>query len=107
VRRTIRRAILLRSAPVAHAGEIFRKVDSKVSFANINEDLILAFLYAHNYVHGALVQIASSAEMLLINMDTLLIEQDSIPDIARCGVLEPESTEVELPLANAMHQLDA
>jgi hypothetical protein len=49
----MRRAILLRSALVQHAGEIFRKVDSKVSFANINEDLILAFLYAHNYVHGS------------------------------------------------------
>src|SRR5471032_2884241 len=45
--------------------------------------------------------------MLLINMDTLLIEQDSIPDGGRCSVLEPESAEVELPLANAMHQLDA
>jgi hypothetical protein len=54
VRRTIRRAILLRSALVEHAGEILRKVDSKVSFASINEDLILAFLYAHNYVHGSL-----------------------------------------------------
>src|SRR5476651_2904055 len=45
--------------------------------------------------------------MLLINMDTLLTEQDSIPDGGRCSVLEPESAEVELPLANAMHQLDA
>ena len=45
--------------------------------------------------------------MLLINMDTLLIEQDSIPDGGRCGVLDPESAKVELPLANAMHQLDA
>ena len=55
----------------------------------------------------ALVQIAGSAEMLLINMDTLLIEQGSIPDGGRCGVLDPESAKVELPLANAMHQLDA
>jgi hypothetical protein len=54
-----------------------------------------------------MVQIAGSTEMLLINMDTLLIEQDSIPDGGRCSVLEPESAEVELPLANAMHQLDA
>jgi hypothetical protein len=56
---------------------------------------------------AALVQIAGSTKMLLINMDTLLIEQDSIPDEGRCGVLEPESAEVKLPLANAMHQLDA
>jgi hypothetical protein len=55
----------------------------------------------------ALVQIASSAETLLINMDTLSIEKDSIPDGGRCGVLEPESAEVELPFANAMHQLDS
>jgi UDP:flavonoid glycosyltransferase YjiC (YdhE family) len=49
----------------------------------------------------ALVQIASSAETLLINMDTLSIEKDSIPDGERCGVLEPESAELELPFANA------
>ena len=49
----------------------------------------------------ALVQIASSAETLLINMDTLSIEKDSIPDGGRCGVLEPESAELELPFANA------
>jgi len=56
---------------------------------------------------AALVQIASSAETFLINMDTLSIEKDSIPDGGRCGVLEPESAEVELPFANAMHQLDS
>jgi hypothetical protein len=60
-----------------------------------------------NVVAKALVQIASSAEMLLINMDTLSIEKDSIPDGGRCGVLEPESAEVELPFANAMHRLDS
>jgi hypothetical protein len=48
----------------------------------------------------ALVQIAGSTKILLINMDTLLIEQDSIPDRGRCGVLEPESAEVKLPLAS-------
>jgi hypothetical protein len=53
------------------------------------------------------VQIAGWVEMLLINMDTLVIEKDSIPDGGRCGVLEPQSAEVELPLSNAMHQLDA
>ena len=55
----------------------------------------------------ALVQIVGSAEMLLINMDTLLIEEGGIPNGGRSGVLEPESAEVELPLANAMHQFDA
>ncbi|SOE68322.1 hypothetical protein SAMN05446635_3273 [Burkholderia sp. OK233] len=45
--------------------------------------------------------------MFFIGMDTLSIEQDSILDGGRCGVLEPESAEVELPLANAMHQFDA
>lgn len=48
-----------------------------------------------------------SAEMLPINMDTLLIKEDSIPKEGRRGVLEPESAEVELPLAHAMRQLSA
>jgi hypothetical protein len=42
-----------------------------------------------------------------IDMDTLLIRQDSIPDGGRSGILEPENAEVELTLANAMYQLDA
>ena len=54
-----------------------------------------------------LVQITGSAEILLINVDTLLIERDSVPDGGRCSVLEPESAEVELPLSDAMHQLNA
>jgi hypothetical protein len=40
-------------------------------------------------------------------MDTLLIEQDGIPDCGRSGILDAELREVELPLANSMHQLDA
>jgi hypothetical protein len=56
---------------------------------------------------AALVQIAGSAEIFLISMDTLLIEEDSNPNGGCCGVLEPECAELELPLANAMHQLDA
>ena len=55
----------------------------------------------------AQVQIAGGVEMSSINTDTLLIEQDDIPNGGRCGILEPESTEVELTLANAVHQLDA
>ena len=54
-----------------------------------------------------LVQIAGVAETSPINKDTLSIEQDGIPDGGRSGILEPESAEVELTLANAMHQLDA
>ena len=54
-----------------------------------------------------LVQIGGVAEMFLIDMDTLSIEQDNIPDGGRSDVPERESGEVELPLANAVHQLDA
>jgi hypothetical protein len=53
------------------------------------------------------VQIGGVAEISLINMDTLLIKQDNIPDGGRSHVIERESGEIELPLANAMHQLDA
>jgi hypothetical protein len=55
----------------------------------------------------ALVQMAGLAEMLSGNMDTLSIEQDGISDSGRGGILEPGSREVELSLANAMHQFDA
>jgi hypothetical protein len=54
-----------------------------------------------------LVQIGGLTEMFLIDMDTLSIEQDDIPDGRRSDVLERESGEVELLLANAMYQLDA
>jgi len=53
-----------------------------------------------------MVQIAGGAEMSVIKKDALFIEQDGIPDGGRSGILEPESTEVELTLANALHQLD-
>ena len=53
------------------------------------------------------MQIGGVTEMFLIDMNTLSIEQDSIPDGERSGVLKRESGEVELPLANAMYQLDA
>ena len=55
----------------------------------------------------ALVQIAGEAETSSINKDALFIEQDSIPDSWRSGILEFERGEVELTLANAVHQLDA
>ena len=55
----------------------------------------------------ALVQMACLAEKFPIDMDTLSIEQDGIPDGGRSGIFEPEHGEVELPLANAMHQFDA
>ena len=54
----------------------------------------------------ALVQIADGAEMPSINKDTLFIEQDGIPDGWRSGILESKSVEIELTLANAVHQLD-
>jgi hypothetical protein len=47
---------------------------------------------------GALVQVDGVVEVLLIHMDTLSIEQDSIPDGGRSRILEAESAEVELPL---------
>jgi hypothetical protein len=49
----------------------------------------------------------SGRETLLINMQTLSIVNGSIPDGVCIGVPEPERGEVELTLANAMHQLDA
>ena len=55
----------------------------------------------------ALVQIAGETETPLINKDFLFIEQDSIPDGERSGIFESKNPEVELPLANAVHQLDA
>jgi hypothetical protein len=86
-----------------------------------NRGLIHHYLDVYEYPDGrieirangaalALVQIAGPVETLLIiliNMDTLSIENDSIPDGGRSGVPEPESREVELALANAIHQLDA
>jgi hypothetical protein len=54
-----------------------------------------------------MVQMACQAEKFPIGMDTLSIEQDGIPGSGRSGIFEPERGEVELPLANAMHQFDA
>jgi len=56
---------------------------------------------------GALVQIAGETETRPINMDPIFIEHDSIPDGGRSGIFESKNPEVELPLANAVHQLDA
>ena len=50
---------------------------------------------------------AGLAEMFPIETGTLSIEQDGIPDSGRSGIFEPEHGEVELTLANAMHQFDA
>jgi hypothetical protein len=47
------------------------------------------------------------AEIFPIDMDTLSIEQKGIPNSGRSGIFEPEHGELELTLANAMHQLDA
>ena len=43
-----------------------------------------------------MVQMAGLAEILSVNMDTLSVEQDGIPDSGRGGILEPGSGEVEL-----------
>ena len=64
-------------------------------------------LFAMEGFKSDLVQIGGVAEMYLIDMDTLSIEQNKIPGGGCSDVLERESGEVELPLANAMYQLDA
>jgi hypothetical protein len=53
------------------------------------------------------VQIAGRAKTYPINKVPLFIGKDRSPDCGRSGVIEPERAEVELTLANAMHQLDA
>jgi len=53
------------------------------------------------------VQIGSVVEIIFIDLDTLSIEQHGVPNRGRGGIAEPERAEVELRLANAMHQLDA
>lgn len=44
---------------------------------------------------------------VFINKDTLFVKQDRIPDYGCSDILESKSAEVELSLANAVHQLDA
>ena len=53
------------------------------------------------------MQLSGRAEMFSIDMDALSIEQDGIPDSDGSGIFKPEHGEVELILANAMHQFDA
>jgi hypothetical protein len=53
------------------------------------------------------VQTAGEVETSLIREDALFIEQDSIPDCRCSSILESESAEIELTLADAVHQLDA
>jgi hypothetical protein len=60
-------------------------------------------LRSASYSCGAPVQIADGIEMSSINMDALFIEHDGIPDVERSGILELESTKVELTIANSMH----
>ncbi len=54
----------------------------------------------------ALVQIADYFETIRIDEDTFSIKQVRIPDARHSGIFEPESAEVELPLANAMYQFN-
>jgi hypothetical protein len=55
----------------------------------------------------ALVKTADEAETYTIHKDTLCIKQDSIPDGGCSSILESESAEIELTLADTVHQLDA
>ena len=52
------------------------------------------------------MQIGGPTEKFPIYKDTLSIKTDCIPDGRRSGIFEPGNGEVELPLANAVHQLD-
>jgi hypothetical protein len=70
---------------------------------HVYERLPFAKQFACSDVQEAPVQIAGLTGMFSIDMDTLSIEQDSIPDGGRSGIFEPEHGEVELPLANAVH----
>ena len=54
-----------------------------------------------------LVQTGGEAETFPIYKDALFIERDGIPDGRYSSILEPESAEIELALADAVHQLDA
>lgn len=56
---------------------------------------------------GTPVQIAGDSEGCRINKDAVLIERNGIPESRRSGIPDPECAEVELPLANAVHQFDA
>ena len=53
------------------------------------------------------MKIGKPVEKFHIGTDTVSIGQDSIPDSGRSGILEAELREIELTLANAMHQLHA
>ncbi|MFL9915820.1 hypothetical protein PQR75_10560 [Paraburkholderia fungorum] len=66
-----------------------------------------AIAAARHVFDRALVQMACLAEMLPIDMDALSIEQDGILGSGRSGIFEPDHGEIELLLANAMHQFDA
>jgi hypothetical protein len=55
----------------------------------------------------ALVQIDSFGELMPTDQDTLLFSEDRIPDGRRGGIFEAQAVQAKLPLANAMHQLDA
>jgi hypothetical protein len=54
-----------------------------------------------------LVQTGGEAEASAICKDALFIERDGVPGGRYSSILEPESAEIELALADAAHQLDA
>jgi hypothetical protein len=55
----------------------------------------------------ALVQIDSFGELRPIDQDTSLSSEDRIPDDGRGDIFEAQAVQAKLPLANAMHQVDA
>lgn len=58
-------------------------------------------------VPPVLVQTGGEAETSPIYKDALFIEQDGVPDGRYSSILELGSAEIELALADAVHQLDA
>jgi hypothetical protein len=64
-------------------------------------------LQSRYIVCSALVQIGGLAANVPISIDTLVIEQGSIPGGRRQGIFKHGNGEVELPLANAVDQFDA
>lgn len=80
-----------------------QRVAHKVNLVRYADDFVITGV-SREVLQEDLVQIGGVAEMFLIDMDTLSIEQDNIPDGGRSEALKGE---VELPLADTMHQLDA
>ena len=99
---------------IPDSGDVDRAYAERV----VDRDLALAEQAAHELqsvtkassllgANTVLVQTAGEAETPPIHKDALFIEQDRIPDGRCSSILESESAEIELTLADAVHQLDA